>query len=598
MSNEPMSFNKFSSIFIDEEKDQEAKQNKILKAVSNIPGDQLAEFLVKSFICGSLQAVKAIWELRGPFPVHFSVTPDDGTGKDLMAGIRMLNGKLFVNHNTPFFNCKTEAEMFELFEIAPQIGLGFMTGADGHLSELFSEDEFIRRLRKPTSEPFQGELPSLEMNGQVSHPELLDAMEHQRNQSAYPLAYRSLLCWVDKRIPDDQLVGIRPVSIQRDITVSIKPETLNSNEIWRGFALPQDVDALNTLMSKGPYVLRDIETDFSIRPDMSHHLENGSLTLKNPDYVDDLYLVSAQARPELQEAMGMRDGYHLCIADVASLSSKEKTPASKENKEEAEHFVRNHFPLGRICAAYSAENCLNYSEHFLDVGYKRSGVQLLERLADGSELSQILLNTVPHAIWEKLYADERTLDGRHYIGANKALGFDNKGKNIVVREKDTDLFMSSDITFIPKTYASIAWMLRVSSDTSLVCFESTPFQELDSNRTGPLGNKEQAVSTILDAGMWPLSSDSYSKTLNPPIPEDLLSAIKIASRHKELDSDPNKLALKITIARAGPEEAASVVKTLKQWETLKIVFGDEINRHLGKASRAVRSKLLKDDLGL
>lgn len=573
--------------------------------VTSIPDESLAEAQVCAFYLGSLPVLKALIDIRGIAPMDFKVKGERGEGHNRSGGQRFLNNKPFssVSGLASFCHIESEAEMSELFEMAAQIGLNFMTGVDGQYSELFESPTFQSYVQNHQPIKFHGDIPSIEANGTINQPELLNALEQKRCSSSYPMAYNSILCWVDNEVIEQKKLNLTPIDMHRKVKATMRTidHRFPGGDL-KYFNLPEDQAALEDFMEqhdKDPLAFKALNIDYgfsihSVLKQVEKDVPPSDRAPYNPKHelspVNALYTVMAQARQDLADGLEVRDGYSLCIAKVDEISLFEKGDQTAENIQLAQTFIEAHFPLGALAFAYDTHEHLDYSIPNWNLGANWVCDTFLMKMGDESNLVKHLLEVIPRDLIQMAYDKMSTISGKQYANANRLFGWSNEGKHIHLKEVDLDMLIDNNITFEDNTSFFVRSKNTLGAEKTAISFDIANYALYPDER------KEELIQKVLDLGLWPLESAEDGRGKRPV---DLADAIKQASRFKNLDSlSPSKIALRKYIEGQGPEQASLAAKTAVQWRIVKSIFGGEMDNYLKNTSKAIRRSHLADDLGI
>lgn len=564
--------------------------------VANMPENLLAHALVTAFCMGNLNAVETILELRAPFPINYR----------RQGFVRTLNDQPLVlpAPMQPFPHCETQEQLTRLLEMAPAIGLGFLTGADGQHSEMFN-CRFIEKIDIHEQAVFAGQLPVVE-NQMIRNPELINAMISKRNSSAYPLAYDRVLCFVPEDEANRLGEGYTPLKVIQEVTINISFEeeqidhkkrvksqfTLDGShgdqeQKNKALALLESLDK-QTHLNSGDTLAKEltIEAIYSL-----YSMRRSTKALEPKDII----AIHSQTLPAMKRGFDIPDGYVPCVVRLDKLESLPQAALRQENVDAANTFIRNYNPLMAIAFSYDMNQEMDYSMINWKVGAELYNSQVLEALLYDDQLKRSLLDRIPTPVWHQLFIDNRSRYAS-YAAGNKVFGFDNKG---------------AQLKFTTKKLAAIKRLgAKLHPDTRILAKDigKYPPSLLDNGTfifIEDLGEMPELVSdpaarTLMSMGVWPATVDVKNNSLvAPQKPDSIEKLVSSAARLKDLDTtSPYKCALRIMLKEHGAQECAAVAKTEKQWVMLQQVFGNELGPFMEKAPHSVKRKAVMESLGM
>lgn len=562
--------------------------------IADMEQDHLAHGLVSAFCMGSTVAVENILELRAPFPINFKQDNH----------VRLLNDKpLVIKYSSPFVMCKSASDLTRLLNMAPAIGLGFLTGADANHSLLF-DSAFLSEGVMPSKEfCFQGDLPRIE-GDTIINPELVDAIREAGDNSAYPLAYDRVLCFVREdqvHTLGGDLKALEPVQeVQFRLTKIEKEGVFQKNVISR-FVIESDSDEENTKKDAIVALLAELDAR---APDYeggsySHNLDIQSiysLTGNSRSGSDstplDILAIASQASPALQRGFGIPDGYLPCIVSMDRLGQLSKGPVEQSNRDAATSFMNDYDPLGAIAYSYDQDDGMDYAMVNWAIGKQSYQVGLINDLEIDERMRESLLARIPHACWERLFKYNR-MNPEVYIAGQKQFGFDNKHSLYTFEAKDLLRMSKAGVSLDPDTMVVYTPYNSYTGEGNSVIY-------LKESNYSHQSSTEIAIESLMSMGVWPAEPViKNGRRVAHKKPESTDKLIAVASRFKNIDDfSPTKYALKTLIKQTGVEECVRHASKEKHWDLLQRVFGDEIGPYMEKAPNAVKRKVVMQGLGL
>lgn len=567
-------------------------------SIAGLKDDELARALFRACIHGDLEIAKSIWESRGPFEVKYEYQSKPSQ--------TIINDEVVLDSTAAyhcFTNTENSAQLSELMEWMPTVGMGFLVGVDADTAPMLQSSKLekaIRNLAWPAN--FDGELPLLAA-GVLSNPELMLALQAKSSSSAFPAIFQEVLCWVEEGAVDEfqsQLSGYQSIqSLFLDNKAGTEylevPVLQVTDEIVKDICTSHLVDAAPVL-SDGVWKYRSL--NLQTFPD-------------DPSEPKNRVVLGYQADEPLKHGFNHKPGFVLCRTSVDFLSQFPLGKLSHENAVRANDFAKSYFPLDLALIQTPQEHALHTGclarkngmhEGVHDTLY--SIKQLFKAFADTSILQPYLQKVINPSLFGfiKQHHCYVALDAEAMIGLHQGLGMDNKGFALEIdhkglqRLRDVGFRFSDDseaLHSMRKNEAGSPLMHRPVETMTDVKFDPEDYTMSRPSQNQSEGDQEAHDNRYANAiamNLWPSESAK---------PTSLLDAVSMAGRKKKWGETPHERSLLAYIDHAGMEACAEVAKTTPHWTFLKDHFGREaMEPFMGSATRAARGKILMDDLGM
>lgn len=573
--------------------------------IHQLAKEELPRALARACVHGDLRIAKSIWAARGPFDVDFK--------KDVFwTNINGTRVSLETEANHIFTNATSSKDIQALMEWMPTVGLGFMIGSGSEHAVLFDSMQLenpVNTLSRAVS--FDGVLPSL-TQGVLSNPELVIALQDKARNSAFASGYENILCWV----ADDMLSGfgdsLRPYEITHGLVVGRdEEEDLVTQKVGLREASETLLGNLQSFYlangevqrSPGEYELLEISVKTSPCEGSGTHVMDMCL--------------GHLSSPLVQHGFWDKPGYTLCMTKPSFLAQFEQGPVEVENLQLSLAFADQYFPLDIIAHCHDLDrlsgSCLREDIGLdLNFGYWRKGLRGadIERFycafGDVSPVHERLREAVSKDLVEFVlqHQSSRNVTAEAMIALQQAFGIDNRGLGMAPNHHDLQKlcdagFKFSSMTTVVQPNRKINGRLtnnqrEGSKDTTL--FLSIYGTRVEVERCHPsesdLKALDESYRNAIRLGIWPSDKQSLR-------PKTVSGALTMLAALKKISSNNHDQALLAYLEVAGVEECAKGAKAGEHWQILKDHFGDDAMRPLlGLASRAVRGKVLEDDLGM
>lgn len=520
---------------------------------------------------GNVRLLRLLFGEKGSIRVDYVNEPPNLTRHHLngqtydMNGIRMLE------------RIETVAEFKDLLKAINEFGISGLIEPGTTFPAIFRQIETNSNFKALAAERFSGDLPELSL-GKLKSPELAIALKDEAQANPFPAAYSPMLCWAS-----ENMVKEFPGSLKR----------LNPfQEVWgRG-----SMAYWKTTMG-----------------DDSHMLFSKIVTGVRPD--DGVKHASLLMKPmcPLAQVYGFEDqeGRVLCETTTDFLLGFELADVSEQNILSAKDFVNGYCPI-EIIATQVTEACINEFGHrgspkmaFINVDYDifHTGgyTDLFGLLAKDHPLQERAISMMEQAQWKSLLLKSNNeISASSLIAMHQAFGVDNTGLCITVRSEEVDDYLAADFRFSEDTtFFDTLKLFKAHRSANLVSgttavlssFNGYSFMDGD-EATTPRENVDRTYQEmVLRINLWP--SDAAK-------PKDLADALRMAGP-LDLDNVGNNKAmgLRAILVDAGIKACIEVASTPRSWLKIKEVFSrDELNPYMNQIPRAVRGKLLEQDLGM
>ena len=187
-------------------------EDQLEEMIASLDESMIGHYLVKAFCLGSLPVVKMILDIHSPIALDFKME----------GSVRKLNGMPLVIKNDEM-DCSYGRgnDLNTLLEMAPEIGLGFLTGADGKHSEFLNADSLLNGVM-PSGIKDDNPLPIPMFDGNtLLQPDLILALKERQDHSHYPKAYDQAMCFIKKdhldQFPEAVVFKVNQRVVFRDI---------------------------------------------------------------------------------------------------------------------------------------------------------------------------------------------------------------------------------------------------------------------------------------------------------------------------------------------------------------------------------------------
>lgn len=567
------------------------------EAIGGLEESELARALVRACIHGDVEIAKAIWEQRGPFAIEYQ----EGSSNQWLINGEVVHETTTAKHILT--NARSIAEVSELMEWMPTVGLGFLSGVGtetGLMLQSYKLEEPIQNLS--WSSNFIGELPILSA-GAIAHPELMMVLEDKVRSSHYPEAYQDILCWVEEGMAAEFSEALDPFeSIQ-----SLFLKSAGSGDQIREIHVSDvTAEALSDVSRK---TIVDGFVSDSFEPWRYQSLDLRTFPV-DPTEPRNNMVLGYQADEPLKHGFNHKPGFVLCRTRVDFLRQFEIGQVQQDNLSKAKDFAANYFPLDLVMlqtaqthivrsGCVRTDNGMHHSDR-----YMYSITKLYKALGNDSPIQSYLQKALQQPLMDFVRDTYCvvSLDAESMLALFQGLGIDNTKFGLDLNHKglkllhDAGFRFSDDSKTVPLTNESSTGRVinhRLSSqDTDVMLNINSPLDLADSLNLTP-GDKEAVEHRFANAiamNLWP-STDAK--------PASLYDAVVRAGRKKKWKETAEDQSLLAFIDHAGIEACAAVAKTTPHWNFLKTHFGREaIEPYIGETTREARGNILMDDLGL
>lgn len=567
------------------------------RSIEGLQDDELARAIFRACIHGDLVIAKSIWEKRGPFTIDYAQG---------VSAQELINGEVeyaSTQSKHVLTNLKSSAELVELMEWMPTVGLGFMVGVGTDIGIMLQSGKLKTPIKEIAwSSHFQGELPMLSA-GVLESPELMLALRNKTGSSAYPGIYQDILCWVEEDVAAEFPEHLHPYdSIQslfldnEDGTEYIEvPIREVSDEITRQIRTTHLVDA-DPALSDGVWKYRSLDLQTYPR-DPSNPLNNIAL--------------GYQADEALQHGFNHKPGCVLCRTSVDFLCAFPSGSIAKDNLQKAQDFAKDYFPLDLAMlqtkqAHLMHQDCLRRNPGMRQ-GVHDSLYQIksfYKAFADASTLQPHFQEAINSALFSfvKQHHCYIELDVDSMIALHQGLAMDNQGFAVEVdsaglkKLRDAGFRFSDDsktLSSLRKDDAGTPLMHRPVDTLTDVRFdpESVLAKMIAEKTFGGLDQDyADRYTNAIAMNLWPAETNK---------PADVKEAVVMAGRKKKWGETQHEQALLAYIDHAGMDACAAVATSTAHWTFLKNHFGREaMNPYMTMTTRQTRGRILMDDLGM
>lgn len=594
--------------------------------LSIAPQEHIAHYLTHALYSGNVKALSIILDLCSPIAIDYKK----------INGQHIINGHRFWERGNPFSLAKSDAEIKQLMELAPKIGLGFLTGVNSDqaiLLERLGYDDPDKELTNPKHiANFQGDLPRIDRNGVIHNPELLNAMKVEKDQSAYPESYSDILCWVPKDMVDGGDLDVEAYESIQEIFASLDTKEKRGVEIeGKKVFLPENYEKLvETLDSYQNWYWFDISVFATIAKRGSSKLLRETQRVLNepatdalPSKKDALNILSMTSKRQ-QYGLDFLDGHYLCPIEVHQAMQLQQSAQNPVNLERAKDFILNHSPLLKAALTYARDK--NKQIHIrpeTEIGFKARGHEFINMLHGQSPIKDWLLNSIPPSAildaydkWNHVYHDiqktyfgsrpsqlkatfKNRIDmddlhgGKAYESITQHLGINNRGMRLFLTVHDLNYLAEKGIKLDKDTAHLIDDFKAIyPSDRPLTLVTVPTIGE-------PISRSIAKV--LFELGMNPVPiKKRKDEWIADKAPQNLVEAVSQAARYRAISTrlEAKPLSLVIMLEEAGIEACAGAAKTPAQWSMLQDVFGNKITEYVKHAPKETRRKFLMHDLGL
>lgn len=568
-----------------------------------IAGLQEAErgrVLFRACIHGDLEIAKAIWEKRGPFEVHYGTVRN---GNDTTINDELVQDSTAAWHY--FTNIKDPAELSELLEWMPTVGMGFLVGVGADTAPMLQSSRLEKAIQNIAwASSFTGDLPTL-TRGVVTDPELMLALKAKSTVSSYPGIFQDVLCWVeDGAVPEFEghLSGYHHIqSLFLDDKTGKKylevPLAEVNDEIVKDICTSHLVDGVPAL-TEATWKYRSL--NLQTFPD-------------NPEDPKNRLVLGYQAGEPLKHGFNHKPGYVLCRTAVDFLDQFPVGSVDKANMAKADEFAKSYFPLDLAMLQVPQEHAM----HTGCIGRKNGmnhGVHdtlyliknFYKAFANDSPLQPYLQKAINSTLFSfiKQHHCYVSLDVDSMIGLHQGLGIDNTGFSVDIDYKGLSQLREAGFRFSDESVTHAGLRFRANSrggeslyrlherDTEVKFNAENPFMDKGSQNQSEWDKEatEHGYANAIAMNLWPAESSK---------PESVKEALVMAGRKKKWGRTPHERSLLAYIDHAGMEACAEVAKTTPHWTFLKDHFGrDAMEPFMKSATRDARGKILMDDLGM
>lgn len=577
-------------------------QADLADAIQGLEHYEVARALVVAAIHGDLEIAKAVWEVRGPF----EVVHEHLQYHELINGTAVRQN---TGSNNRFSNAQSLAEIKELLEWLPEVGLGFMVGVKSDYALLLESaylEEAIKKLSHQTV--YDGELPTLS-GGEVSNPELLHALLDQSRTSRFPEAYSDILCWV----PDHEVAQfgdmLKPFDVYSGLSL-VRPRTPEEGSYYhrQTFQLHECTQEL-----MGQVRSRGIEGGHSQSYPATWDFQSFDMRIEPRGGINEYpseVVACYQANQALRHGFGHKPGHTLCHTSVDFLSKFNPGYLDSEKFKAANEFVVGYFPLDLLSIAWEGKENFDGGCLRRTGGYRRGqGIgtsnvsDLLSYFGDDSPIKDHVRRELPRPLVDfmiNLQCDT-TLDAKTLLAMKQGLGRDNTGFGVRMDSKGLQLlhdagyqFSPETATHLPQRHSATGMQLtyaRMShKDTEVYLHLAGEYVSSAGSPMPETPELKDAYSNALRMNLWPAET---------PRPESLRRAIIQAAPKKKADDSNTGRALRAYFDLEGPENCIKAADTYSQVEFLRRHFGyDPVHKLLKLTTPKIRGRLLEDDLGM
>lgn len=566
--------------------------------IIGLQDDERGRALFRACIHGDLEIAKAIWAKRGPFDVSYGTARK---GYDTTINDELVHDSTAAWHY--FTNIKDSAELSELLEWMPTVGMGFLVGVGADTAPMLQSSRLEKTIQNIAwASSFTGDLPTL-TRGVVTDPELMVTLLARSSASSYPDIFKEVLCWVEEGALHDfegQVSSYRSIQSlfldnENGSDYLEVPVAEVDDEIIKDIRTTYLVDG-NPVLSEAKWKYRSL--DLRTFPD-------------EPAEPKNRLVLGYQADVPLSHGFNHKPGYVLCRTSVDFLAQFPVGSIRQANLSKAEDFTKSYFPLDLALLQTPQENamhtgCLarkNGMHHGVhDTLYEIK--RLFRAFADSSPLQPYLKQAINPTLFGfiKQHHCYVSLDVNSMIGLHQGLGIDNTGFSVDIDYKDLQKLHdigyrfsdeSTTIHSLRKNEAGTPLMHRPTESYTDVKFD--PESAMMGKGSQNQGERDKdAVDNryayAISMNLWPAETTR---------PESLSEAVVMAGRKRKWGETPHERSLLAYIDHAGMEACAEVAKTTPHWTFLKDHFGREaMEPFMSSATRAARGKILMDDLGM
>lgn len=572
----------------------------IESSIAALQEDERGRALFRACIHGDLKIAKEIWNRHGPFEVRYGAAHN---GNDTT-----INDELVHDSTAPFHyftNIKDSAELSELMEWMPTVGMGFLVGVGADSAPMLQSMRLEKTIQSVAwASRFEGDLPTL-TKGVLTDPELMLTLQARSNESSYPVIFKEVLCWMEEG-------SINQFEGHVSGYQSIQSLFLDNHRGTEYLEVPIDdvtddvvKDICTTHLVDGMVELSDAKWKYR-----SLNLQ----TFPNePSEPKNRLVLGYQADEPLKHGFNHKPGYVLCRTTVDFLEQFPIGTINQGNLAKAQEFSRAYFPLDLAMLEAPQKNAMHTGCLARKNGMHQGVHDTLyliktfyKGFADASPLQPYLQKSINSTLFGfiKQHHCYVPLDADSMIALKQGLGLDNAGFSVDIDYKDLSRLYEAGYRFSDDslTYAQLSFrqnsrggesMYRLhEKDTEVKFNAENPFMEKGSQNQSEWDKAaiKNRYSNAISMNLWPAETTR---------PQSLSEAVVMAGRKKKWGDTPHEQSLLAYIDHAGMKACAEVAKTTPHWTFLKDHFGREaMDPYMGTATRAARGKILMDDLGM
>jgi hypothetical protein len=574
-------------------------QDEIDRCILELEQDELDRALFVSCVHGDLEIAQAIWQRRGPFDITYEV----GSAYQIFINDEPTTSGTKAQHILT--NIRSRQELSKLMEWMPTVGLGFMTGVGtdtAFMLQAYRIDEPIRQVAWPAI--FGGEIPVLQ-TGVVECPELLLALQQKASSSAYPHAYKEILCWVEESMASELFSS--QVRFESQQYLRLKPSFSKLHDPRRDVPLCEITEKQLEDVSRRTLIDGvDVDSPAAWEYDA---LQLRAVPVSSDDPKDNIVL-GYQANIPLQHGFDFKPGYVLCRTTIDMLANFQVGQVDQSNLQQAREFVADYCPIDLMMQNAKQENPFHalWKRKSLGMSFSNKGQyhdfkDFCMAYGNESPLQPYMQRAISPALFEFFRNVHCTvnIDAQSLLALHQGLGIDNTGFSVSLDVYDLPSFVEAGFRFsneskIVKYTREIdgkGYTHSISSgDTDVILEMEDPFMHTGDHKNTPQAwlVADSRYGNALRLGLW---------TGEKEAPDDLYQAVAVAGRKRKWLHNKYEKSVLAMIDLAGMEACAGVAKTTPQWMFLSEHFGREaMTPFLKTATREARGKILANELGL
>lgn len=409
-------------------------------AIDALNKQDLAECMFAAATLGYVTVMDELWARRGPIAVVYE--NEDG------AEVGRLNGRPFTPLRTKLLPFAPKAGRFRIiFDAIRKYGLKGLIEPGATYPFLFKEINLRTQVSLQASRRFGGELPFLHEDT-LHRPELAVAMEAEGLRTGMNEAYQPMLCWATEDTILQHAAQLTPLRTMQKVV----------------FHLPNVAPG-----SEGERFVTKTVTEFKADPKLGDQviILNIALGIESDDRHSSSasLLLGSMGSLELDHGFGDPQGRVLCETRADFLLGFDLAPASAENEEHANQFIKDAFPLGilanhigKVCSEEFGHDVTRFKHptHFsrlLRKDYEPTSDSFYLMNIYASRVSEKLVGMLRPDQWRSLfkYSQTNKMQARGLATFRDVHQMDNQGINISIDYEDVDELATLDYRFCDGT---------------------------------------------------------------------------------------------------------------------------------------------------